>query len=161
TSTAELAPRGWAEVAVASLLSLNDPKLDPLVTAYCQQFGVGSKVASFLVLENEADYKRFNLEEERGKTLTGDLAKCLDEAWKEVGKASSPKAAYEAFLARIEPRVKLLGGANGKHVKDLLALLKDGDFELPQAAVAGAIVRKGDVPPGYLVEREKDRRNVT
>src|SRR5262249_54092558 len=27
----ELAARGWAEVAVASLLALNDPKLDPLV----------------------------------------------------------------------------------------------------------------------------------
>src|SRR5262249_26022034 len=29
----ELAPRGWAEIAVSSLLSLNDPRLDPLVTA--------------------------------------------------------------------------------------------------------------------------------
>ncbi len=32
-STSELAPRAWAEVAVASLLALNDPKLDGLVTA--------------------------------------------------------------------------------------------------------------------------------
>ena len=48
----ELAPRGWAEIAVASLLALNDPKLDELVTAYCQQFGIASRVASFLVLEN-------------------------------------------------------------------------------------------------------------
>ena len=69
----ELAPRGWAEIAVASLLALNDPKLDSLVTAYCQQYGVASRVASFLVLENEADYKRLNLEEERGKTVNGDL----------------------------------------------------------------------------------------
>ena len=54
---------------MASLLALNDPKLDSLVTAYCQQFGIGSRVASFLVLENETDYKRLNLEEERGKTV--------------------------------------------------------------------------------------------
>src|SRR5205823_6033327 len=53
TGSGELAPRGWAEIAVASLLGLNDPALDTLVTAYCQQFGVGSRVASFLVLENE------------------------------------------------------------------------------------------------------------
>src|SRR5262249_2929959 len=69
----ELAARAWGEVAVASLLSANNPELDPLVTAYCQQFSIGSKVASFLVLENENDYKRLNLEEERGKTVSGDL----------------------------------------------------------------------------------------
>ena len=67
---------------MASLLGLNDPKFDGLVTAYCQQFGIGSRVASFLVLENEADYKRFNLEDERGKTLADDLGKFLDVTWK-------------------------------------------------------------------------------
>src|SRR5205807_2665860 len=36
-SGSELAPRAWAEVAVASLLALHDDALDPLVTAYCQQ----------------------------------------------------------------------------------------------------------------------------
>ncbi len=69
----ELAPRAWAEVAVASLLALNDPKLDELVTAYCQQFGIASRVASFLVLENDAEYKRLNLDQERGKTLNEDM----------------------------------------------------------------------------------------
>src|SRR5204863_2763520 len=70
-NSGELAGRGWAEVAVASLLALNDPKLDSLVTAYCQQFGIASRVASFLVLENAADYKRLNLEDERGKIVPG------------------------------------------------------------------------------------------
>src|SRR5262249_50100424 len=71
TPAGELAPRGWAEIAVASLLALNDPELDSLVTAYCQQFGIASRVASFLVLENAADYKRLDLEKERGKTVRG------------------------------------------------------------------------------------------
>ncbi len=60
----ELAPRAWGELAVAGLLALNDARLEPLATAYCQQFGVVSRVASFLVLENDNDYKRLNLEEE-------------------------------------------------------------------------------------------------
>ena len=85
--TGELAARGWGEMAVASLLALNDPWLEELVTAYCQQFGIGSRVASFLVLENEADYKRLNLEAERGKTIAGDLGDFLDEAWTEPGPA--------------------------------------------------------------------------
>src|SRR5262249_32814281 len=46
TDGSELAPRAWGEVAVSSLLSLHDPKLDELVTAYCQQFNIGSRVAS-------------------------------------------------------------------------------------------------------------------
>jgi hypothetical protein len=60
-------------VAVGSLLALHDPNLEPLATAYCQQFGIASRVASFLVLVNDADYKRFNLEQERGRTVAGDL----------------------------------------------------------------------------------------
>src|SRR5205807_2926333 len=93
TEGGELAPRAWAEVAVASLLALNDPKLDELVTAYCQQFGIASRVASFLVLENVGDYKRFNLEEERGKTVAGDLGQFLDDLWANLGRVVNPREA--------------------------------------------------------------------
>ena len=107
-SGGELAPRAWAEIAVASLLALNDPKLDPLVTAYCQQFGIGSRVASFLVLENENDYKRLNLEEERGKTLTGDLGDFLDELWATLGSRVTARQAFERFLRPGRHACKLL-----------------------------------------------------
>jgi hypothetical protein len=157
----ELAARGWGEVAVASLLALDDPKLETLATAYCQEFGIASRVASFLVLENESDYKRFNLEEERGKTLNGDLGKFLAEAWASLGRPVSAREAFVRFLARVEPRVKLLGGANGAHVAKLLALLGDADFELPEGAVAGALLHKGDVPPAYLAARDRDPQDVS
>jgi hypothetical protein len=160
TATGELAARGWGEVAVASLLSLNDPKLDGLVTAYCQQFNIGSRVASFLILENESEYKRFNLDEERGKTLTGDLGRWIEETWQGLGKALSPRQAFDRFLTRIEPRVNLMGGAQGKHVKKLLALLGDGDFELPTAPLAGALVRQSEFAAEYLAARDRDPRNV-
>ena len=53
--------QGDLAALVGSVLELRrDPKLDSLVTAYCQQFGIGSRVASFLVLENQNDYKRLN-----------------------------------------------------------------------------------------------------
>jgi hypothetical protein len=157
----ELAPRGWGEVAVASLLALNDPKLEGLATAYCQQFGIGSRAASFLILENETDYKRFNLEEERGKTLSGDLAKFLDEAWAVLGKSASAREQFVRFLKQVDGRTKVLGGDSGKHVAKLLALLKDADFELPTAKIAGALLRKGDVPPEYLSAREAAPRDVS
>jgi tetratricopeptide (TPR) repeat protein len=157
----ELAPRGWAEIAVASLLALNDPKLDGLVTAYCQRFGIASRVASFLVLENDNDYKRFNLEQERGKTVAGDLARFLDDAWKNMGQIVSSRETFERFLAQVDPRVNLLSGPNGKHVRDMLALLGDKDFELPEASLRGAILHKGDADADYLAARDKDRRNAS
>jgi hypothetical protein len=154
----ELAPRGWAEVAVASLLALNDAKLDNLVTAYCQEFGVGSRVASFLVLENEADYKRLNLEEERGKTLAGDMGQFLNEAWRRLGQAASPKEAWQRLTAQLAGRLGAGWGAD--HVKRLLAALSDGDCELPAADLRGALLHRGDVPPGYLGARDADRRRA-
>jgi hypothetical protein len=156
----ELAPRGWGEIAVASLLALNNPKLEGLATAYCQQFGIGSRAASFLILENENEYKRFNLEEERGKTLAGDLAKYLNAAWAAFGKPISARERFVRFLDQVDGRTKVLSGDNGKHVAKLLALLKDADFELPASPIAGALVRKGDVPPEYLAARDADRRDV-
>jgi hypothetical protein len=154
----ELAPRGWAEIAVASLLELQDPKLDDLVTAYCQQFGIASRVASFLVLENETDYKRLNLEEERGKTLTGDLRAFLEETWRRLGRAVAPRAGWEHALAALGNR--LAPGMDAERVRKLLATLTDADCELPAAPPAGALVHKGDVPPAYLAQRDADRRRV-
>ncbi len=157
----ELAARGWGEVAVASLLALHDPKLDPLVTAYCQQFGIASRAASFLVLENENDYKRLNLEEERGRTVRGDLAEFIAKAWAELGKDASPRQLLERFLKGAGKRVNLLEGPNGPHVQRMLELLKDEDFELPNKPVRGEILHRRDVPPSYYIERERDRQNVT
>jgi von Willebrand factor type A domain len=157
----ELAPRGWGEVAVASLLALNDSKLDGLVTAYCQQFSIGSRAASFLILENDNDYKRFNLEEERGKTLNGDMAKFLTETWAAAGQPLSAREEFVRFLKLADTRVKLFEGAGGGHVGKLLALLKDGDFELPEGAIAGALLHRGDVPAEYLTRRDSDPRDAS
>ena len=158
-SDSELAPRAWAEVAVASLLALHDDNFDSLVTAYCQQFGIVSRVASFLVLENEADYKRFNLDEERGKTVAGDLGDFLRETWSQLGKRVPAAKAFERFLNQVDKRANLLNGPESTHVKQLLAALAEGDFELPSGSIRGGLVYQKDVA-GYLEDRERNRRNV-
>jgi tetratricopeptide (TPR) repeat protein len=157
----ELAPRGWAEVAVASLLALNDPKLDSLVTAYCQQFNIGSRVASFLVLENEADYKRFNLEAERGKTVAGDLGSFLDRMWESLARVVSPRQEFLRFLDRVEGRANLLPGDARLRVRKLVSLMGDKEFELPAASLAGAVLHTSDVPPEYLASRAADPRDAS
>ncbi len=158
-SDCELAPRAWAEVAVASLLALHDSNFDSLVTAYCQQFGIVSRVASFLVLENEADYKRFNLDEERGKTVAGDLGDFLRETWSQLGKRVPAAKAFERFLNQVDKRANLLNGPESTHVKQLLAALTEEDFELPSGSIRGGLVHQKAVA-GYLEDRERDRRNV-
>jgi hypothetical protein len=155
----ELAARGWGEVAVAALLSLNNPRLDDVVTAYCQQFGIASRVASFLVLENDADYKRLNLQAERGRTLPeGDVGRFVEEAWKTMAQVQSPRQTWEQFLAKVAPRVRLWDGADGQQAKRLYDLLADADFEMPDAVLGGGILRRADVPPAYLAARDQDRR---
>lgn len=185
-ASSELAARSWGELAVSSLLALNDPKLDSLVTAYCQQFGIGSRVASFLVLENPADYKRLNLEEERGKVVPGgDLEKYLDDAWHNLARLIKPKQAFEHFLRNISGRLNLTvqnwgpnagvlvaqfgvrpgplqrsGQTSDDHIHRLFALLTDVDFQLPEALAGEAMVNKKEVPPAYLTARLANPLNV-
>jgi tetratricopeptide (TPR) repeat protein len=156
----ELAPRGWGEVAVASLLALHDPRLDRLVTAYCQQFDIASRVASFLVLEREDDYRRFKVEDERHQVLKGDLGVFLSDVWATLGKAMSARQAFDQFLERIEPRLHLRDGRVGAEFQKLIALLGDSDFELPADSLPGALLHEKDADADYLRERRRSRRSV-
>jgi hypothetical protein len=157
--TGELAPRAWAEVAVASLLTLYDDTLDPLVTAYCQQFGIASRVASFLVLENEADYKRLNLEAEGGRILEGDLGDFVEKAWINLGKQTTPREDLDRFLRRAEGCMSLKGDA-GRPVRELVALLREEDLGLPQSELPSALSLEKDAFPSYLARRQRDRGDV-
>lgn len=156
----ELAPRGWAEVAVASLQALDDPNLDAVVTAYCQRYGIGSRVASFLVLEDEADFKRLDLQEELGRTLPGDLAVALNERWQTLAKEVTPREAFARFLDRVEPRVAVRAGPHGAHVRRLLELLDDAAFAPPDVRPDRALRYAKDVPAAYRDAVTADRRAV-
>jgi tetratricopeptide (TPR) repeat protein len=139
TASSELAARGWGELAVSSLLALNDPKLDSLVTAYCQQFGIGSRVASFLVLENPADYKRLNLEEERGKVVPGgDLEQFLNDAWRNFARIISPKQAFKEFLNKIGSHVVVQNSNPSSGVPVAQFGFRSGPLQSPQTAVQQA-----------------------
>ena len=152
----ELAARGWAEVAVAALAALHDPKLDELVTAYSQQFGVVSRVASFLVLENNDMYKRLNLEETRGRTTNGDMGFFIHEMWRKFGGELSPRDTFLQLLEQPGLRARL----SNDEAKKLALSLTDKDFQLPDSTIRGALLKKTDVSPTYLSQRDKDRRDV-
>ncbi len=156
----ELAGRAWGEVAVASLLALNDPWMDDLVTAYCQEFNIASRSASFLVLENDAEYKRFKLDEEKGKTVKGDLDRFLDNAWYLLAKETSARQAFGRLLFQIDAQTKVLTGAGSEHVKKMLEQLTEEDCALPDPPALAALLLAKDADKFYLEARQKDRRSV-
>jgi tetratricopeptide (TPR) repeat protein len=156
----ELAGRGWGELAVASLLALNDPRLDDLVTAYCQEFGIASRAASFLVLESEEDYKRFRVDEESRRVFKGDLAQFLEDSWRALARDASPRDAFARLFGLIDARTRVLSGPGGAHVSKLLNLLGEDDFALAEAPLKGALLRPKDVDPAYQLGRRKDRSDV-
>ena len=163
-SGSELAPRAWAEVAVASLLALHDSNLDPLVTAYCQQFGIVSRVASFLVLENEADYKRLNLEEERGRTIGRRSGRVPRRAWTQLGKRVPAAKAFERFLNQVDQRVNLLNGPKGAHVKQMLGAADGRGFRAARAVPSAAAWSIGKTWPTTWTSaraRSSQRRRVS
>ena len=61
----DLASRAWAEIAVAHLLSTHDADLEDLAVALSQHYRIPSRATSFLVLETDAEYAQYDLEEAR------------------------------------------------------------------------------------------------
>jgi hypothetical protein len=155
----ELAARGWGEIAVASLLALNDPWVEELVTAYCQEFNIGSRAASFLILESDADYKRFDITEEKGKTIKGDLGQWITDAWALLAREPSIKQTFGRLLFQIDSRTKVLT-AGDSHVKKLLDLLSEEDCAMPRGEIQGGLLGEKDADKNYLYNRNKDRKAV-
>jgi hypothetical protein len=147
-------------VAVASLLSLNDPWVEGLVTAYCQRFNIGSKAASFLILETEADYKRFDIDEQKKAATVTDVGKYLADAWAGLSKEASRKQLIGRLLYLIDPKTKVLTGPEGETLRKMLELITEGDCEPPAATLEGKIRKEKDAVAAYLEGRRKDRRDI-
>ncbi len=156
----ELAPRAWGEIAVASLVALNDPELNELIAAYCQHFSVGSKCASFLILETERDYKRFDISDELAEIDMKDVAAFLDLQWKDAGKELTPKERFARFVEQIEKRTELISGKAGEFVKRLISALEKKDYELLETLVPGKVVRESAANDAYLTQRKLNRTGV-
>ncbi|WP_224363833.1 VIT domain-containing protein [Hyalangium versicolor] len=59
------APRAWAELFTARLVSLDDERLDRMVVALSQHYRLANARASMLVLESEGDYTRYAVKDEQ------------------------------------------------------------------------------------------------
>lgn len=101
---ATLAARTYGQVAVGQMESLGSATEDVSV-AYARHFRVTGRTCSLLMLESEADYKRFNIkpEDDAFVVKSSQASRVVAEALQKAAKLlANPKAAFQAQLAKLE-----------------------------------------------------------
>jgi hypothetical protein len=97
-----LAARAYGQIAVGQMEELA-PATDEIATRYARTFRVPGKTASLLMLESEADYRRFGIgdEKEDAPVVARTPAAALIEASlaRLAGALGDPKHAFRAWLA--------------------------------------------------------------
>ncbi len=162
--SSELAGRAWAEIAVQQMLALQDPEVDDLAVAYAQHFNIATRETSFLVLETDADYERFEIGKEATQAQIEDIARYLHEAYrKQAQKEPSRRRDYARLLDRISGETGLFDGGEAPHVKRLFETLQEKDFVLSDAKQAGSarldvLPERDQVPEAYAGGLRKNRR---
>ncbi|MCA9520613.1 MAG: hypothetical protein KC609_06565, partial [Myxococcales bacterium] len=154
----DLAPRGWAEIAVAQLIELGDPKLEKLVVAYSQHFQLANKYCSFLVLETDKEYKQYGLDEQRTAQKVEDVAGFVESTLQKRQKPISEREILTLALRRGAKRMGLLQRPSGRALLALLAELPEASFEMPTMTSPG-LITKTTVPADYQNKRGKDRND--
>jgi tetratricopeptide (TPR) repeat protein len=152
----DLAPRAWAELAIAQLSELDDPEITPLIVAYAQHYRIPNKHCSFLVLETDAEYKQYGLEEEQRTRKLKDVAQFIAEWLQKHLTVRSERDRWMTLLRQNMQRIKMLEKDSGRAMLTLLTDLPDKEFELGEFPASSRLWSTADVPANYLRERMKD-----
>ena len=98
-----LAGRAWAELVANQLLELEDERGDAVALALSQRFALANRVASFLILETDAEYARPALEDKALDLEAIARAAGERDAHRPVGAPDVSKLdlAVQAFLASV------------------------------------------------------------
>lgn len=133
----ELAPRAWGELAMASLLSVNDPSLEPLAVTIGRQFRVASRVTSFAYVQGDPD-------EDVDET---NVTARIEQAWQKRGDADSV-GSRDRVRELLREAVPLASAR--RDVTLLLKLMRDDDLPWPTGRAEGALTPRKDLPAKYL-----------
>lgn len=145
----QLAARAWSQIAITQLLQSGDKKLEGLAMALSQHYRVSNRIASFLVLDNDATWKQYNLNQETAKFAGQSLAKLIALGLKLGKDAFSSWARTEAVIADLGKKLQSNLIEQPFVAEVLNAVGKEG-MELPLAQVPWAGVTSKDIPGAYL-----------
>ncbi|MHC4670066.1 MAG: hypothetical protein ACYTFD_16880 [Planctomycetota bacterium] len=142
TLESPLAPRVYGQIAVGQLEELGAATQD-LSQAYAIQFRVPGRTCSLLMLESEADYRRFDIVPEQN-ALAVKMQPVAESLQRHARARTTPKEELRALFARLE-RLRRLRFKVSPPLKILLDRLPDAAF---------------DVRPETLACRARDRRSL-
>lgn len=146
----ELAPRAWAEVAVASLLATHAEDLEDIAVALAQHFRIASSVTSFLVLEEDAQYDQFALVDESGAFVGQGIAALVEAA---MDVAGAPQTTWDALMdvftdwAEVNQVLDLRGG---QLVDQIVAAVDPAELELPSTTPLTGASQKAGANAAYV-----------
>ena len=150
----ELADRIYGQISVDQLESLGESLVD-VSAAYARHFRITGETCSLLMLESEAEYKRFNIVPKNDKMVVATreanelVSKVLSE---NAADLSSPTAQFRAWVRRLET----MEGMQLELPTSLKLLLEEVEMD----AVTGALdttYQKSKLDRNYLTQLRVDR----
>lgn len=147
----ELAPRAWAEVAVAQLLETHDEKHEELALALSQHYGIASPRASFLVLESEQAYDKYDLKDISQLWQGQDVAVAIEAGLQALGKAWTSWDGLLQTLQEWDGVIALSNVLDGKLIQTMAGQAGPQGLQLPDSELAVPLAKQTeDVPQDYL-----------
>ncbi len=101
---------------------------------------------------------RFVNEAEKGSELFKILPELRGEKKAPEGIA---RASFQRFLDRVDPQVKLLAGKHGEHVKLLLKMFAEDEYETPLPTADDKLRLQADADKPYLQALRADRLKIS
>lgn len=152
-----LAPRAWAEIALAKVLETREPELEPYALALSQHYKIPTRLTSLLVLETDAEYQQYDLERAQARLTAGRIADSVARASSARRNASATAwARLERVLRASADRHRLLGLDGGRVFAALSRTVSQADPTWLRRAVEIPLVRANAGTAGYLRGRTHD-----
>lgn len=144
----ELAPRAWAEIAVAQLVGTGKKALEGLALALAQHYRVANPLSAFLLLEDQAAWEKYDFGAESTKLAGQTIATVIAKA-KKLGEAAfSTWARLQQTLAEHAAAFGLKDVGAESWVAGLLAVGSDKLELLPPQLPWSGVPAKA-IGPGY------------
>jgi len=159
--TGRLAPRAWAEIAVAQLLQTHDPELERLATALSQHYRMVNRSVSMLVLETDEEYEQWDLGQEQANLGDQSLAEALEQAFAQLGRLPDRWDELHRLLTEWDEIVGLLGVDGGELIDELLQLVGVEGLQTPDPALELPLVMTEEVPGAYVAALNGDLDDLT
>lgn len=147
----ELAPRAWAEIAVAQLLETHEVKFEGLALALSQHYGILSRIGSFLVLDSKDVWTKYSLDGETLALGNPALDKLLAAALQVQAAVQTTWQQLYAQLKVGNSKSKVMAVDGGKLLETVQNTVAPADLELPVNQLEVPLVKlTPDVPATYL-----------